>query len=618
MTEEEYNLKVVETFGERVLRSAYVIDDQFPTYGDLINGKGDQFADIDIALELHEFFREKGIPCDVENLYGGQVSTEHIERIRKTDLIVLDYNLDRADHTDSKTAIDILGRLADTPHFNTVVLYTGAEDLNRVWREVATSLKGGWKAPKSAAHRDAYSGWLRARNRGIDTEVPFEILDAAIHGRKEAIGGAVRESYRELILQASTDEDGKPIASRNDVGLIIDELCRVAVLDILRNHHEAEIENKRDIIANRRDDIRWVQTGQCFVAIIGKPGATQGGVAPAHIMEMLHKALIDWKPSLLQIIIADIQNILELRALATEAKSLRDPNLQMGLSYYLLWSLPQDLKPGNPIELMPAVSSIVGKLVDNIRQRVCEDRDLNSSAARLVSYALEQAQWFPVVGNASWKKPSFMTAAKAMSNLVPGAGPIDGNETLLRLNSFLSSEAFLREGVTTGTVFTREGGEDCWMCLTPACDMVPREPNDTQSWMLAMHPVRPIVTVKLHEHKPANNGLGKAEDGKFVFVHHEGRGIRSFSVVEPSNTQPVVEMLLAVDAGRTSIETGSETRRFTAQRMLLSPTKDRSMLEDATFEVIGQVREAYASRFLSLVGQHVSRIGVDFVSTQKT
>ncbi len=618
MNQTEYNEKVISTFGEAALRSVYVIDDQFPTYSDLIAGNKDSFSEWEIALRLHEFFREKKIPCDIENLAGVQVSDNQIDRIRKSDLIVLDYNLDSSDHNDSKTAIDILGRLADTSHFNMVVVYTKAPDLDKVWAEVAASMRGGWEDAKSTRHTEVYEKWVAGLDTPQPPAMPKPIRHAGIKDHYKNVPSATINAFRTELLNASTGEDGKPTLGMDDLTTLIEEVGRREIKQILKDHHEAELAKTRDITANCEGNLRWVQAGQCFITITGKPSDIDGhGTSPDHLVSCLHDALVDWKPSVLQLIIATIQNLLELNALATEAKSLSDPTIQVGLSYYLLWSLPHELNPDNPEELAPTVAAIVTKLVENLRQRVSGDHELNNSAARLLMHRLKEEKWFGEPSTQPVKRPRLFATAKAISNLPPAKIPSDENSLLLHLNAFLSAEPFAHDGVTTGTIFGEVGTQERWICLTPACDMVPRRPNEFQKWMYDIHPLRPATMVRLHEFGDPIKAAKNAEHGKFVFLSDKQNAVTAYSIVDETASQPVLETFFAQNAGRAINHVESGSIRFEAQRLKVNIGTKQTELIASSFEIFGQIRSTYASRFLHLVGQHTSRIGVDFVSIQK-
>lgn len=72
--------------------------------------------------------------CDVDN---GSVNFD-VDRIRKSDLIIVDYHLDN--NAPDKT-LKLLQDLKDSDHLNMVVIYT-RENLETVWMQISSTLKG--------------------------------------------------------------------------------------------------------------------------------------------------------------------------------------------------------------------------------------------------------------------------------------------------------------------------------------------------------------------------------------------------------------------------------------------------------------------------------------------
>lgn len=72
--------------------------------------------------------------CDVDN---GSVNFD-VDRIRKSDLIIVDYHLDN--NAPDKT-LKLLQDLKDSDHLKMIVIYT-RENLETVWMQISSTLKG--------------------------------------------------------------------------------------------------------------------------------------------------------------------------------------------------------------------------------------------------------------------------------------------------------------------------------------------------------------------------------------------------------------------------------------------------------------------------------------------
>src|SRR5579863_10334599 len=174
MADAEYEKAVKETFETKPLRTVLLIDDEFPTYADLAAGDpgGDEkhFRQKDRAAALYRSFQQRQMICDVENT----VVEVQKDRIRKSDLVVLDYHLGPADG-DNEKALNILRELSDSKHFNTIVVYTQETNLDEVWLDIVACLAGGWSRYPAELTGDSLLHWERLSD---DHTLPQPHLDA--------------------------------------------------------------------------------------------------------------------------------------------------------------------------------------------------------------------------------------------------------------------------------------------------------------------------------------------------------------------------------------------------------------------------------------------------------
>jgi hypothetical protein len=121
MADAAYEAVVKDTFQNKPLRTVLMVDDEFPTFVDLARGEtpetANRFLQKDRAARLYDAFQRNHMLCDVENV----ANDVKPERLRKSDLVVLDYHLGPG-HNNSDRAIEILRKLSASKHFNTVVV----------------------------------------------------------------------------------------------------------------------------------------------------------------------------------------------------------------------------------------------------------------------------------------------------------------------------------------------------------------------------------------------------------------------------------------------------------------------------------------------------------------
>ena len=86
------------------------------------------------------------------------------------------------------------------------------------------------------------------------------------------------------------------------------------------------------------------------------------------------------------------------------------------------------------------------------------------------------------------------------------------------LNKFLATDS-PRSHAGLGTVFMVGEGEQAeyWICVTPACDMVPRQPS-TDRWEGKIDPLRAVVCMRGVKLGHIQEPLTQAERGKTVFL----------------------------------------------------------------------------------------------------
>jgi len=600
MTDAAYRDVVKETFETKPLRTVLMIDDEFPTFSDLAEGETEankkRFKQKDRAVALYRSFQKRHMICDVEN----SVSDVKTERFRKSDLIILDYHLGPADG--NETSIGILRELSSSKHFNTIVVYTAETNQIGVWLDVMASLSGGWSDFPALLEGDAKEHWERLSNNNTMPEPSLDaIMEYAKKGELRDLSPATRKVAQDELVQLGVPQQA--------CGAIITGMIH---RELFKRAGKYGGEPHRKAVGGYADGQRWIQTGNAFIAITLKrelsttEEATQGAADdhdPMGVLACLSAALLAWKPNLIQILISEIQNILELEALATEDVHLRDQVTQTALWYYLLNSLGRIDPQASPSpDVRIPLISLIDKIVDGIRQRLSTDPELLALGSKALLGELKDSGWT----QDTWPMPGTSNLIAASCEIARTQG-VKGPETLFRLNSFLSTERFRRAHITTGTIFC--GNDKFFVAASPACDLVARKPGADQEWAHAIHPLTPVVAILLHP-VDVNAALANAERAQFLFVEADNKQM-AFRLTNGSE-QPSYEFFLTKNEGRVSVDAGKF--KFDAARLTLKAdtTGELEPINEA-FEVMGQLRGVNATRVLDMAGQHLSRIGLDFI-----
>ncbi|MCJ2050289.1 hypothetical protein [Methylobacterium sp. J-070] len=243
--------------------------------------------------------------------------------------------------------------------------------------------------------------------------------------------------------------------------------------------------------------------------------------------------------------------------------------------------------------------------MDGIRRKLSADPELLTLASSALAEEITQLGW----PDAGWPARGTQTLFTGAQQLARPERNVTKPNVMFRLNSFLSTERFRRAHITTGTIFSTMDGTKLWVVASPACDLVARKPSEQQIWSHALHPMTAVVVIELQNHDNVEAALSSASQGKFVFLETP-TGKKTLRIVG-DNGQPPYEILFAENEGRVRTE-GANTV-FTASRMVPDGEPPNRALKSDMFLIVDQLRGLNATRVLQLAGQHLSRIGLDFL-----
>ena len=605
MVDTAYAEAVKETFETKPLKTVLLIDDEFPTFSDLARGKTEdnenKFAQKDRALNLYEGFHKRHMICDFEN----RIDELEIERFRKSDLIVLDYHL-RPGEDDNELSIEILRKLSSTKHFNTVIVYTAETNLDGVWLDIMASLSGGWTAFIPKLQGEVSEHWVELSD---NDKLPIVHFDAVMqYARRKKI-----RDIEPSVLNACSkelEEVGVPRALCNG---IIEAIIHRKMSERAGKYAD---ELYHPTVGDYHNGVYWIQTRNTFVTILKKDDEQDHNDKSEKLMSRLYQALLAWHPNLFQILVSEIQNTLELEALATADKILSEPTTHTALWYYLLETLANGKHSSDP-EVKAPLMNIIDKIVDGIRRRLSTDDELLNLASGVLLGELKDT----FCTNGTWSLPDDVTMATA-SEIARTKGLVERPDVFFRLNGFFSTEIFGSAHLTTGTICFLPESNEYFVTASPACDLVARKPRIGQKWAHAIHPLTPVVVIYLQPVRLLDSALTKATRAQHIFLEHGGEN-KAFKIVNDDG-QPSYEILFAESEGRVHKKEGKTV--FEAVRLYPDNTEenddnnpseeidDEHTLLSVKFEVIGQLRNIHATHVLQIAGQHLSRIGLDFVN----
>lgn len=531
------------------------------------------------ARRLVASCRQSNFVCDVRNNPDALAAVD-VNRLGVSDLVVVDYHLRGAGNPDD--AVNFLARLARSPHFNLAVIYTAEKNLIAVRQTVA------------------------ARIRGISLELGFAGDLPEVTPDQNAL-----RIYLDDYLNAKPSVNGQPFqAIFNQDAALLGGLTKEARTALLQRHFDAFIEHtfgtNADIVeevyipvsmSGSGENGHWVQGGNVFVVIVPKTedAATENiGV----LLNKLTAAIVDWSPSLIDVMLAAAAGSIQRHGLRKTAVDFGDDVLCNGLVY---WFLAGDSAYGEAAQIQSEADrrDRIEQLHRTVFELLCAAA-LKSAAdlsEAVVAAALPQGQ-----------NPIHIPAADraALAKSWAKAKNTDEWKMMLAANAFLCSTAFAGKHVTTGTIFRKEGTEEYWLCVSAGCDMVPRSGPASNEWRNRLYPFRLIHSARLPKHAAPPTALIGAHHGRTIFIR-QGRDIVALEFVPKGLTEPNIAPLFAENAAMVA---NGIFRGFFVQK-----AADGTLATVASnYTPVGQLRPEYAARLLQQTGHHLSRIGVDFLS----
>lgn len=533
------------------IRFALLIDDEFPAYGTAA-------AADDRALSLVGLCRGKGWLCDVENDIQKILAHDANDHLHQSDLLIVDFHLDRARENDASASIRLLQRLAGSPHFNLAVIYTGGVP-EAVALEVAFGLGGGVIASDEEA--DAFTEMLERRDDELVLEPSIQVLRGLV-GDEGAVAALNAEKQRLARL-----------------GVRIPEAMGAMAHGYFSTRMDAETISLRPQGLKLGCDIGaavpWISTPNLFVAVVNKEE-----VAPEHLIDRLVDALEAWNPTPLQVLVVQARASLERAGSTHDEAVLSSPLVQAG---WLLNVLSSD-----PDERARRLGDLYGQLFAGL-------------AGQLTSTA--GAFGAQVLGDAP--AADALVGARTLSRLTENTPDA---HVFHAANEFMSSTACASEGrIVPGMIFQAQlskSAKQLWLCTTPSCDLVPGQSEG--GWDGQIGPYKAVYAARL---APVSNDeletrLAQATYGRHLFLTVDGVPM-AYEIADETKRQAKLEVLFVGEDGRYS---GGEF-----EGLIIRETDGKPGFKAATFRALAQLRPGYANKFLIDAGMQKARIGLSWV-----
>lgn len=575
MDVDHYAKFVDEAFIEPI-RSVLIVDDDYPTFEEMLAGgqaSGKEWRNqSDRVKDIIRGFRARNLLVDIHDgqNVGLEDEVKEAEHLHQSDLLVLDYQLDKTKTGDGSIAINIIRKLMANAHFNLVVMHT-SEDLDAVFQGVILALLT--YEPCDLPDEDVFA----VDEVLVATRTRIGNLDDRLN---TCLGVAQYIKYRQVGIKAYIALFMKRDAIFNDYQALCDEAGWDLGTRKLLLHYQlsraAEAAKKDKAvttpsqIAWSGDGVKWVRSDTVFVAFSSK----KVGDEP---LAELSAALNAWRPDPSRLYLARLQHEIDEHGTALQAQVLGKKHALAGWYHGMLKAGPEATKSIIKETITRHSERLMNSVVPNVAafaERLVEsERAGDADAICLTHFDVDLTN------------KAQMLRARCQHNSVVSSKDPDGWH------------------LTTGHIFRFM--ENYWVCASPACDMVP---SQLSAFRKEIYQERiPFAAIRLQPVTSMETALNKASSSRILFLElDEEIKAFSFNDVSDDTSAPQWSILFADNLGRRDPETGSV-------KIIQVEADDKQLLVKAhDAEVVSQLRYEYALNLVQRLGVSMSRIGLDF------
>lgn len=581
---DHYKQFVDEAFIDPI-RSVLIVDDEYPT----IEGVLEQYSNRDgdepharttawsrAATRIRNVvtkFRAQSPPLLLD-IHDGQYDGAGDRRfpggrLHQSDLVVLDYHLEGETVGTGESAIRILRRLLENRQFNLVILYS-KEEVSTVFTDVLLGVLNPTERRLTDEERnDAHALLAAAEDRSLGfreriaaTIGPAQYLDF----RREMLGYKGRvaqglEPYRAFAAFAS------------DTGWDAKE--KLIVASFLLEQYEVEALAGRESISGAarmtwsNNGTPWMKAESVFVAFVQK------GEDDDLLLALKH-ALYEWSPDPSRLFVAKTRAQMEGIGMAVQDQVLEN---RFARAYWYRDLLRIDDEEERRWRVAESVARHTERLLDAVLPGVVE-------------FGQDMLRKEVASGNAT-------KICKQRFGIDLG-NEVDRRNAALEHNAFVCSKAPTGWHLTTGHIFEMCG--DHWLCVSPACDLVPSQIAKWRS--SAFGKLMPFVAVRLQVVKP-KTALCDANSNRYLFLDcGDGVDAFAFNDLSRADAAPEWHLLYATNTGR--LTDGAlgvlRTRR----------DGDGLCYEQQRASIVWQLRYEYALNLIHKLGVSLTRVGLEF------
>lgn len=577
------------------IRTVVVIDDEFPSLDGLIarelkeegawDGKPD---DANKVKEILQFCRKKEKAWLVDVHDGKYIPYRNDEIIAPhlihSDLMILDFHLG---DDDGRKAIKILKKLAESNHFNMVIVYTNGDpqaggDIESVVRDITLGLihpdeSLHFSVENEAEVRSQLEMWE------VEDEEIIQKLNSEITSQTYLNYRSHSENNCKTFLEKTENENLRELFNNTPKTVQIEHpdllkwllLAKEQELFNLKKLSESNLGHV-STAPSSSTGINWIRTDRLFVTVVTKQHP------PQELPEKLLNALHEWCPEPHRLLMSQMRFLMDDRGVIAESKVLGNNHIQVG---WLQELLDSDSQTQNQV-ITDTIFRHWEALGDELKQ------DIKIFADRLVSHLTTSSNKNEVI-----KKHSKINVQTESDNIAK------------HINCYNCSKPAEGFHLTTGHILELDVGsleKEYWICLSPACDLVPG--RNEKGLIGRVKDSMPFIAVKL-EKATIKSAVKNVNHNIFLFLEIDNE-ICAFSFHPDGDVKrnPVWEQLIAEKQGKFE----PKAKKLQIWRPGGFSKNRRVTMQKFSARVAAQLRYEYALNLLQRFGGIMTRVGLDF------
>jgi len=584
VTTEHYKDFIREAFLDPI-RSVLIVDDDYPTFDEILNAtiNEDGWLQTDLKKNWQKnqkriasmiaSFRTPGRSLLVDIHDGQNVSLgaelDSAAHLHQSDLLVIDFELDKTRPRDGIRAIEIIRRVSENDHFNLAMIHT-IENLDYAFYSVLAGLmnkSGESITVESADEIKEKLEVLEDNHAGLRSKLISSIGNAQyFYSRancktyiRDMFSGAQPFSY----FKDLSTEYG--ISKKDTLSIL-----KYLLLEVEKGLTFWESDKAPAHLDWSDRTIKWIRSDSVFVAFSDKH-------KEENLLESALIALNDWSPQPARLFLAKIRSVIDEFGVLAQSDALEP---KYALAYWYDRLLTSDKQHQKWL-----ISESVARHSDHLLTSVLKKVD--DFALRLIG--AERANG----------KPTEISNFRHRIDLTDA-------ETIRRAqrehNAIVCSKPPHGWHLATGHILKLN--QEHWVCLSPLCDLVPSQMS--QNLVRTFGDRLPFTAVKLHPIVKLEELTG-IQTNRFLFLKIEGE-IKAFGFNNPEypDSSPYWQTLFAEKRGVFDGEDFKLRVRRTTKgaRGLVSKASEAL--------VVSQLRYEYALNLMQKLSVSTTRVGLDF------